>query len=132
MKRASSSAGHPIATAAAPPSTPQQLRGSLGSTHAPAAGSRARTHVHSHTQHTRTRQHSTPVAGVVRSALSTPVPTSVHAPTPPATYLPPLAALPCQHAENQKLAELMFNPVVEADKKKAVVAKISKEAGFQK
>eukprot|EP00775_Hariotina_reticulata_P009449 gene9449-9615_t len=34
--------------------------------------------------------------------------------------------------ENKKLSELMFNPVVEADKKKAVVAKISKEAGFQK
>jgi F-type H+-transporting ATPase subunit delta len=33
---------------------------------------------------------------------------------------------------NQKLAELLFNPVVEGDKKKAVVAKISKEAGFQK
>lgn len=33
---------------------------------------------------------------------------------------------------NQKLKDLLFNPVVEADKKKAVVAKISKEAGFQK
>ncbi|KAF6256424.1 chloroplast ATP synthase subunit delta precursor [Scenedesmus sp. NREL 46B-D3] len=33
---------------------------------------------------------------------------------------------------NQKLAELLFNPVVESGKKKAVVAKISKEAGFQK
>eukprot|EP00878_Enallax_costatus_P035359 GHUV01039393.1.p1 GENE.GHUV01039393.1~~GHUV01039393.1.p1 ORF type:complete len:219 (-),score=80.66 GHUV01039393.1:199-855(-) len=34
--------------------------------------------------------------------------------------------------ENKKLAELWFNPVVDAAKKKAVVAKISKEAGFQK
>ncbi|KAF8073221.1 hypothetical protein HT031_000882 [Scenedesmus sp. PABB004] len=34
--------------------------------------------------------------------------------------------------ENTKLSELMFNPVVEAAKKKAVIAKISKEAGFQK
>ncbi|WIA09680.1 hypothetical protein OEZ85_009066 [Tetradesmus obliquus] len=33
---------------------------------------------------------------------------------------------------NQKLSELLFNPVVEAGKKRAVVAKISKEAGFQK
>jgi F-type H+-transporting ATPase subunit delta len=34
--------------------------------------------------------------------------------------------------ENKKLSELWFNPVVDATKKKAVVAKISKEAGFQK
>eukprot|EP00879_Flechtneria_rotunda_P012863 GHRR01013432.1.p1 GENE.GHRR01013432.1~~GHRR01013432.1.p1 ORF type:complete len:255 (-),score=72.91 GHRR01013432.1:773-1432(-) len=34
--------------------------------------------------------------------------------------------------ENKKLTELLFNPVVESSKKKAVVAKISKEAGFQK
>jgi F-type H+-transporting ATPase subunit delta len=34
--------------------------------------------------------------------------------------------------ENKKLAELWFNPVVDSTKKKAVVAKISKEAGFQK
>jgi F-type H+-transporting ATPase subunit delta len=39
---------------------------------------------------------------------------------------------PCVTLQNKKLAELMFNPVVEADKKKAVVAKIAKEAGFQR
>lgn len=33
--------------------------------------------------------------------------------------------------ENKKLAELIMNPVVEADKKRAVLAKIAKEAGFQ-
>jgi ATP synthase F1 delta subunit len=32
--------------------------------------------------------------------------------------------------ENVKLRELLYNPVVEGDKKKAVVAKIAKEAGF--
>jgi F-type H+-transporting ATPase subunit delta len=34
--------------------------------------------------------------------------------------------------DNQKLRELLYNPVVEDAKKKAVVAKITKEAGFQK
>lgn len=34
--------------------------------------------------------------------------------------------------ENKKFAELMFNPIVEADKKKAVISEISKGAGFQK
>jgi F-type H+-transporting ATPase subunit delta len=34
--------------------------------------------------------------------------------------------------ENAKLRELLFNPVVEGDKKKAVLAKVAKEAGFQK
>eukprot|EP00877_Chromochloris_zofingiensis_P001530 jgi/Chrzof1/11378/Cz05g34180.t1_ATPD[v5.2] len=34
--------------------------------------------------------------------------------------------------ENTKLKELLYNPVVQGDKKKAVVAKIGKEAGFQK
>lgn len=38
-----------------------------------------------------------------------------------------LPSYPCSF-----LADLWFNPVVEATKKKAVVAKISKEAGFQK
>ncbi|KIY95955.1 F-type H+-transporting ATPase subunit delta [Monoraphidium neglectum] len=33
--------------------------------------------------------------------------------------------------ENSKLTDLLYNPVVEGDKKKAVLAKISKEAGFQ-
>ena len=33
--------------------------------------------------------------------------------------------------ENRKLAELLGNPVVDADKKRAVLAKIGKEAGFQ-
>lgn len=32
---------------------------------------------------------------------------------------------------NKKLAQLVMNPVVEADKKRAVLAKIGKEAGFQ-
>jgi len=32
---------------------------------------------------------------------------------------------------NAKLRELMYNPVVDASKKKAVVSKIAKEAGFQ-
>lgn len=31
---------------------------------------------------------------------------------------------------NQKLTQLLFNPVVEGDKKRAVLAKIGKEAGF--
>lgn len=34
--------------------------------------------------------------------------------------------------ENKKFADLMYNPVVEADKKKAVIQEISKGAGFQK
>jgi F-type H+-transporting ATPase subunit delta len=34
--------------------------------------------------------------------------------------------------ENKKFADLMFNPIVEADKKKAVIDSISKGAGFQK
>ena len=34
--------------------------------------------------------------------------------------------------ENRKLCELIMNPVVEAEKKRAVLAKIGKEAGFQK
>jgi len=34
--------------------------------------------------------------------------------------------------ENQKFADLMYNPVVEADKKKAVIQEIAKGAGFQK
>jgi len=34
--------------------------------------------------------------------------------------------------DNQKLRELLYNPVVENAKKKAVIAKITKEAGFQK
>jgi F-type H+-transporting ATPase subunit delta len=34
--------------------------------------------------------------------------------------------------DNQKLRELLYNPVVEGAKKKAVIAKITKEAGFQK
>jgi F-type H+-transporting ATPase subunit delta len=33
--------------------------------------------------------------------------------------------------ENKKLSELIMNPVVDADKKRAVLAKIAKEAGFQ-
>lgn len=33
--------------------------------------------------------------------------------------------------DNAKLRELLFNPVVEGDKKKAVVARLGKEAGFQ-
>ncbi|PNH12056.1 ATP synthase delta chain, chloroplastic [Tetrabaena socialis] len=33
--------------------------------------------------------------------------------------------------ENKKLAELIMNPVVDDDKKRAVLAKIGKEAGFQ-
>ncbi|GIL60085.1 hypothetical protein Vafri_14743 [Volvox africanus] len=33
--------------------------------------------------------------------------------------------------ENKKLSDLIMNPVVEADKKRAVLAKIAKEAGFQ-
>lgn len=33
--------------------------------------------------------------------------------------------------ENRKLAELLGNPVVDSDKKRAVLAKIGKEAGFQ-
>ncbi|KAG2487648.1 hypothetical protein HYH03_013786 [Edaphochlamys debaryana] len=33
--------------------------------------------------------------------------------------------------ENKKLAELIMNPVVEGQKKKAVLAKIAKDAGFQ-
>ena len=32
--------------------------------------------------------------------------------------------------ENVKLRELLYNPIVDGDKKKAVVAKIAKEAGF--
>jgi F-type H+-transporting ATPase subunit delta len=34
--------------------------------------------------------------------------------------------------ENQKFADLMYNPVVDADKKKAVIQEIAKGAGFQK
>jgi F-type H+-transporting ATPase subunit delta len=34
--------------------------------------------------------------------------------------------------ENKKFADLMYNPVVEADKKKAVIQEIAKGAGFQK
>ena len=34
--------------------------------------------------------------------------------------------------DNLKLRELLYNPVVEGDKKRAVIAKIGKEAGFQK
>jgi F-type H+-transporting ATPase subunit delta len=34
--------------------------------------------------------------------------------------------------ENKKFADLMYNPIVEADKKKAVIQEISKGAGFQK
>jgi len=34
--------------------------------------------------------------------------------------------------DNQKLRELLYNPVVEGNKKRAVIAKIGKEAGFQK
>jgi len=34
--------------------------------------------------------------------------------------------------DNKALTELLYNPVVLGDKKKAVLAKISKEAGFQK
>ncbi|GLC47420.1 hypothetical protein PLESTB_000542900 [Pleodorina starrii] len=33
--------------------------------------------------------------------------------------------------ENKKLAELIMNPVVDGEKKRAVLAKIAKEAGFQ-
>ncbi|KIY92405.1 F-type H+-transporting ATPase subunit delta [Monoraphidium neglectum] len=33
--------------------------------------------------------------------------------------------------ENKKLTDLLYNPVVDGDKKKAVLAKIAKEAGFQ-
>ncbi|GBF89677.1 F-type H+-transporting ATPase subunit delta [Raphidocelis subcapitata] len=33
--------------------------------------------------------------------------------------------------ENVKLRDLLFSPVIEGDKKKAVLAKVSKEAGFQ-
>ncbi|GBF98293.1 F-type H+-transporting ATPase subunit delta [Raphidocelis subcapitata] len=34
--------------------------------------------------------------------------------------------------DNAKLRDLLFSPVIEDDKKKAVLAKVSKEAGFQK
>jgi len=34
--------------------------------------------------------------------------------------------------DNQKLRELLYNPVVEGDKKRAVIKKIAQEAGFQK
>jgi F-type H+-transporting ATPase subunit delta len=34
--------------------------------------------------------------------------------------------------ENQKFADLMYNPIVESDKKKAVIQEIAKGAGFQK
>lgn len=34
--------------------------------------------------------------------------------------------------ENKKFADLMYNPVVESDKKKAVIQEIAKGAGFQK
>ncbi len=34
--------------------------------------------------------------------------------------------------ENQKLKELLFNPVVDGEKKRNVLSKIGKEAGFQK
>ncbi|GIL82450.1 hypothetical protein Vretimale_11890 [Volvox reticuliferus] len=33
--------------------------------------------------------------------------------------------------ENKKLSDLIMNPIVDADKKRAVLAKIAKEAGFQ-
>jgi F-type H+-transporting ATPase subunit delta len=34
--------------------------------------------------------------------------------------------------ENKKFADLMYNPIVESDKKKAVIQEIAKGAGFQK
>ena len=34
--------------------------------------------------------------------------------------------------ENSKLCALLYNPVIDGDKKKAVLAKVAKEAGFQK
>ena len=34
--------------------------------------------------------------------------------------------------DNAKLCELLFSPVVEGDKKRAVIGRLSKEAGFQK